>query len=99
MSDSVANLLVSGLMGLIGGLITIPLNALFNWWLKRNELLLRSKLERINKQRELLLRHEAEAAKRESARLDTFEKELGNVKAEINQIKLNVTRLEKKSSE
>lgn len=59
-SDSLASLLFSGLMGIFGGLLTIPINALFTFWLKRDELLYHHKLDLIAKQRELLLEHKLE---------------------------------------
>jgi hypothetical protein len=55
--ESTINLLLSGLMGLFGGLFTIPINALFSWGLKRDEQLYQHKLDMIAKQRELLLQH------------------------------------------
>jgi len=58
--DSTVNLLLSGFMGLVGGLITIPLNALVSWLLKRDEQLYQHKLGMIAKQRELLLQHKLE---------------------------------------
>lgn len=59
-SDSITPLLISGLMGMFGGLITIPFNAFFTFWLKRDELLYQHKLDLIAKQRELLLEHKLE---------------------------------------
>lgn len=45
MTQDSLNILVSGLMGLVGGLITLPINALFSWMLKKEELNLQSKLK------------------------------------------------------
>jgi len=59
-SDSTGSLLLSGLMGIFGGLLTIPINAYFTYWLKRDELLYQHKLDLISKQRELLLEHKLE---------------------------------------
>jgi hypothetical protein len=58
--ESTINLLLSGLMGLAGGLVTIPLNACVSWVLKRDEQLYQHRLDRIAKQRELLLEHKLE---------------------------------------
>jgi hypothetical protein len=58
--ESTINLLMSGLMGLMGGFITIPLNALMSWSLKRDEQLYQHKLDMIAKKRDLLLQHKLE---------------------------------------
>lgn len=60
LSESTVNLLISAAMGIIGGLFTIPINALLTWSLKRDELLFKHKLDLIAKQRELLLQHKLE---------------------------------------
>lgn len=59
-SSSTESLLLSGLMGIFGGLLTIPVNAIFTFLLKRDELLYQHKLDLILKQRELLLEHKLE---------------------------------------
>ena len=59
-SNSMNYLLLSGFMGLLGGILTIPINAIFSYLLKRDELLYQHKLDLIAKQRELLLEHELE---------------------------------------
>jgi len=58
--ESTINLLLSGLMGIIGGMLTVPINALFSWLLKRSELNYQHQLGMIAKQRELLLAHQLE---------------------------------------
>jgi hypothetical protein len=86
MNETTTGILLSGLMGFFGGLITIPIIALFNYWLKREELEYSSKLESIAKQRELLLQHKLELEKRGkdkiidqiSKRLENLEKNLGH---------------------
>jgi hypothetical protein len=64
MSETTIGLLLGGLMGFFGGLITIPINAIFNYWLKRDELEYSHKLELIAKQRQLLLEHRLEMERR-----------------------------------
>ena len=64
MSETTIGLLLGGLMGFFGGLITIPINAIFNYWLKRDELEYSHKLELIAKQRQLLLEHKLEMERR-----------------------------------
>ena len=84
MNETTTSILLSGLMGFFGGLITIPIIALFNYWLKREELEYSGKLESIAKQRELLLQHKLEMEKRGkdklinqlSKRLESLEKNL-----------------------
>ena len=64
MNEMTTSLLFAGLMGLFGGLLTIPIIAMINTWLKRDELEYRRKLEMITKQRELLLQHKLEMERR-----------------------------------
>lgn len=67
-------------MGFFGGLLTIPLNALFNSWLKRDELETSQKLESIAKQRELLLQHQLEIEKKRNDKLiEQISKRLENL--------------------
>lgn len=70
--ESTINLLFSGLMGIFGGLITIPFNTIATWWLKRDEQLLKHRLDWILKRQELLLQHKLEMEKkiRESELID-----------------------------
>ena len=62
--ESTLNLLLSGLMGALGGLFTIPINALISWRLKRDEQLYQHQLDMIAKKRELLLQHQLEMERR-----------------------------------
>ena len=82
MDQTTTGIVLGGLMGFFGGLLTIPLNALFNYWLKREELEYSQKLESIAKQRELLLQHKLEIEKRGKDRL-------------MNQISKRLENLEK----
>jgi len=71
-------------MGFFGGLITIPINAMFNYWLKRDELEYLQKLENIAKQRELLLQHKLEMEKRGKDNLiDQISKRLENLESNL----------------
>ncbi len=86
MDQMTTGIVLGGLMGFFGGLITIPINALFNYLLKRDELEYSLKLESIAKQRELLLQHKLEMERRQkdklvdqiSKRLETLEKHLNH---------------------
>lgn len=86
MNETTTSILLSGLMGFFGGLITIPIIALIYYWLKREELEYSNKLESIAKQRELLLQHKLEMERRGkdkiidqlSKRLENLEKNLGH---------------------
>ena len=64
MNETTNGILLGGLMGFFGGLITIPIHALVNYLLKRDELEYSRKLEIIAKQRELLLQHKLEMERR-----------------------------------
>ena len=80
MDEMTTGIVLGGLMGFFGGLITIPLTALFNTWLKRDELEYSQKLESIAKQRELLLQHKLEMQKRGKDKLvDQISKRLENL--------------------
>lgn len=83
MNEMTTGILLGGLMGFFGGLLTIPINALFNSWLKREELETSQKLESIAKQRELLLQHQLEMEKKSKDKL-------------VEQISKPVEKLEKK---
>ena len=80
MDEMTTGVVLGGLMGFFGGLITIPINALINYWLKRDELEYSQKLESIAKQRELLLQHKLEMESRGKDRLiDEISKRLENL--------------------
>jgi hypothetical protein len=61
LSDPVASvILMSVLMGLLGGLMTLPISAIAFWMLKNHEQENQRKLELFAKKQELLLRHRLE---------------------------------------
>ena len=86
MNEMTTAILLSGLMGFFGGLLTIPIYALINSRLKREEMEYSQKLESIAKQRELLLQHKLEMERRGkdkvieqlSKRLENLEKNPGH---------------------
>ena len=86
MDQTTTGILLGGLMGFFGGLLTIPINALFNYWIKRDESDYVQKLESIAKQRDLLLQHKLEMERRGkdevvdqiSKRLENLERQLGH---------------------
>jgi hypothetical protein len=80
MNETTTGILLAGLMGFFGGLLTIPIHALLNSWLKREELETSQKLESIAKQRELLLQHQLEMERKNKDRLmDQISKRLENL--------------------
>jgi hypothetical protein len=80
--ESTLNLLLSGLMGIFGGLIVIPISALVSWRLKQDELLLKHRLDLVAKRQELLLQHTLERNSRSE---------------EFAEMKAAIARLEKRS--
>jgi hypothetical protein len=64
MNETTTAILLGGLMGFFGGLLTIPIHALLHSLLKRDESEYFQKLENIAKQRELLLQHRLEMEQR-----------------------------------
>ena len=79
-SEATINLFLSGLMGALGSIISIPINLMLSSQFKREEQKFQHKLDVIAKQRELILRHKLEL---ESKGKDD----------EIEQIKTAITRL------
>ena len=80
MNEMTTGIVLGGLMGFFGGLLTIPINALINARLKREELEHSQKLESIAKQRELLLQHKLEMERRGKDKvLEQFSKRLENL--------------------
>lgn len=57
MPESTINIFLGALMGIIGGLISTPLNAIFSWYLKQEEISYQHRLDLILKKRELLWQH------------------------------------------
>ncbi|MEW6206639.1 MAG: hypothetical protein AB1516_15100 [Pseudomonadota bacterium] len=64
-SESLENLLLSGIMGILGGFITTPVNTIFAWLLKREEQSYQYKLDIALKKYELLLKHKLEKEQRQ----------------------------------
>ena len=85
MDQMTTGIVLGGLMGFFGGLITIPINALFSYWLKRDELEYSQKLESIAKQRELLLQHKLEMERRRKDKLvDQISKRLEHLEKHLD---------------
>jgi hypothetical protein len=85
MDETTTGIVLGGLMGFLGGLLTIPINALFNTWLKREELEYSQKLESIAKQRELLLQHKLEMERGGKNQLiEQFSKRLENLEKNLD---------------
>lgn len=59
-SISIIQLVISGLMGVLGGTVPILINAPISFFLKKEEILYEHKLDLILKQRELFLEHKLE---------------------------------------
>ena len=80
MDQTTTGIVLASLMGFLGGLLTIPINALFSLWLKREEEEYSQKLESIAKQRELLLQHRLEMERRAKDKvIEQFSKRLENL--------------------
>ncbi len=58
--ESTINLLFSELMGMLGGLIIIPLNAIATWWLKRDAVVPKTSIGLGIRRKDLLLQHKLE---------------------------------------
>jgi hypothetical protein len=67
-TDTNMNLFLSAVMGILGGLLTIPINAIFAFWLKKYEIEYTHRLDEISKKRELLLSHQLELERIQAAK-------------------------------
>lgn len=84
MSETTTVILLGGLMGFFGGLLTVPIHAMLNSLLKRDEADYSQKLESIAKQRELLLQHRLEMERRAKDQLrDQITKRLENLEKAV----------------
>ncbi len=63
--ESTINMILSGAMGFFGGMLTIPINAIIAWTLKRDELSYKHRLDLIAKRQELILQFKLEMQKSE----------------------------------
>ncbi len=84
--ESTINLILSGLMGALGALISIPISSLISWQLKREEQLYQHKLDVVAKQRELLLQHKLEME------LKGKDEEIAQIKARVSKLEQSVER-------
>lgn len=83
--ESTMNLLVSGLMGLIGSLVSIPIHLLLTSQLKREEQLYQHKLDMIAKQRELVLQHKLEMERKgKNEQIAQIQEAISKLEKEIN---------------
>lgn len=84
MDQTTTGILLGGLMGFFGGLLTIPITALVNYRMRRDELEYIQKLESIAKQRELLLQHKLEMERRGTDKLvDPISRRLENLEKHL----------------
>ena len=80
MDQTTTGIVLAIVMGFAGGLLTVPIQALINARLKREELEYSQKLESIAKQRELLLQHKLEMERSGKDKIiEQFSKRLENL--------------------
>jgi len=60
MSPTISEIILSSVMGLLGGLITIPINAFFTIRQKRDEISYQHRLNLVEKEKELYTQHRLE---------------------------------------
>lgn len=90
MSETTFNVIVAGLMAVIGGLITTPINAFILRGLKRDEQFLQYKLDVLIKKRELLLTHSLERE------IPIKPNDILDLKNQILELRLDIQRLERR---
>lgn len=84
LSEATMNLVISGLMGLLGGILIVPINALVGLWLKRDEISYKHKLDSIAKQREMYLQHKYDMAKQgNKSELIRLEERIAKIEKEL----------------
>lgn len=108
MTQDTLNIIISGLMGLIGGFVTLPISTLFSWLLKKEEINLQTKITQreIRLQEQLKLENEKKirtiqtqldyALEREKRKLDIpifSNKELSEIKSRIEKLENIIIRL------
>jgi hypothetical protein len=88
--ESTFNLLFGALMGILGGLITIPINAVFLRVLKEDEQYLQHRLDLVAKKRELLWQHHLEL-ERTANKNDIIQ-----LRSEISELRNDVENLKRR---
>ena len=91
MSESTLNVLVSGWMGLFGGMITISINSFISGFFKRKEQLYQHQLDTIKMIKEKKLQHEMDI---KLQKISATNEELAKLKGEVAQLQAAVARLE-----
>jgi hypothetical protein len=76
--ETTTNILLSSLMGFLGGLLTIPINAIVTWALKRDELSFKHRLDLIAKKQELILQYKLDMQKSEVEAKRVIHEKAGN---------------------
>jgi hypothetical protein len=77
--ESTMNIILSGLMGFLGGLLTIPINAIVTWTLKRDEISFKHRLDLIAKKQELILQYKLDMQKSEAEAKRAVQAKAGSV--------------------
>lgn len=83
---STMNIVVSGIMGMLGGAIGILISAIVNWFLKDRELLKRDKLEEISRLRGRLLDHQLEMKDKALSDKDALEAKIEMLTNRLNNL-------------
>jgi hypothetical protein len=95
MSPTIKEILLSSFMGLLGGLITIPISTFFSIRQKRDEIAYQHRLNLIEKEKELYLQHRLEIKRLEREKeLNT--KDTGSSKAseKVEELDKRISNLE-----
>ena len=91
MSESSLNILFSGLMGIFGGMFTIPINGLISWIFKREEQRYQNELDTMKMIKEKKLQHEMDI---KLQKISPTNEELAKLKGEVAQLRKAVAHLE-----
>ncbi len=87
--ESTANIIFGSLLGILGGLISVPFNAAIMRFIKKDEQLYQHKLDLIAKERELILQHRLELKQAELQN-----NEIGRLRGYISSLEKRIVDLE-----
>lgn len=87
LSETTINLLLSGLMGILGSFVSVPFHLLISSHFKHEEQAYQHKLDIIAKQRELLLQHKLELERHGKSReFDDMKKRVVSLEEAIREL-------------
>lgn len=87
--ESTVNIILGSLLGILGGLVSLPFNAVIMRFIKKDEQMYQHKLDLIAKERELILQHRLELKK-----IELQNNEIGRLREFISNLEKRIADLE-----